>query len=47
VFIALQAPIGAPFFFQSLFDDLLDRGDDNILHLEAAVCTGHGLSRVS
>jgi hypothetical protein len=37
VFIALQAQIGAQFFFQGCFDDLLDGGEDNVLHVEAQV----------
>src|SRR5215471_18625729 len=29
--------IGAEFFFQGLFDDVLHRGDNRVLHLEAEV----------
>ena len=32
-----DAQIGAQFFCQSRFDDLLDRGDDDALHLETQV----------
>ena len=34
MFITIQAQISVHFFFQSLFDDLLDRTDCDVLHLE-------------